>query len=399
MGALRRSHAPPQDEGQERSRRGVRTSAAAARSPRCVSMTHSRRWSQETRDAVGRDSGPDARARGVQGAARACRRSEPPGLRLAVVVTGVSSARVAAAGCRRLNVRSHVDLASARPSSVGKAVRRSTTGGDDEVPDAGVLGRREDERPGRARPERPPTEEGFPWLDDLQERGIWVTGDQLAPPRRARSVRVRGGKTMVTDGPFAETKEAVGGFDILECSSLEEAVEIAAGIPAPRWARSRCGHSGGTDHPSKVKARPGWSRMVVPAAEHHPVPLPAMRFPLSHRECSAPAESSSIMASERVAWRAIARRALRERAAGHDRPLRGDRFAGDHRRRAAQAELRDLPGARARRLAPDGVVIPFEDGHTRQLPRLTAGPFRYATYADAYLARRGGTRRARLSRR
>jgi hypothetical protein len=74
-------------------------------------------------------------------------------------------------------------------------------------------------------------EESFPWLDDVQERGIWVTGDQLAPPRRARTVRVRDGKTMVTDGPFAETKEVVGGFDILECSSLEEAVEIAAAHP------------------------------------------------------------------------------------------------------------------------------------------------------------------------
>ena len=74
-------------------------------------------------------------------------------------------------------------------------------------------------------------EESFPWLEDLQERGIWVTGDQLAPPRRARSVRVRDGKALVTDGPFAETKEAVGGFDILECGSLEEAVEIAAGHP------------------------------------------------------------------------------------------------------------------------------------------------------------------------
>ena len=58
-----------------------------------------------------------------------------------------------------------------------------------------------------------------------------MTGDQLAPPRRARSVRVRDGKAMVTDGPFTETKEAVGGFDIIECSSLDVAVEIAAGHP------------------------------------------------------------------------------------------------------------------------------------------------------------------------
>ena len=65
-----------------------------------------------------------------------------------------------------------------------------------------------------------PDEESFPWLDD-----------QLAPPRRARSVRVRDGKAIVTDGPFAETKEAVGGFDIIECGSLAEAVEIAAGHP------------------------------------------------------------------------------------------------------------------------------------------------------------------------
>ena len=47
----------------------------------------------------------------------------------------------------------------------------------------------------------------------------------------ARSVRVRNGKPMVTDGPFIETKEAVGGFDLIECGSLEEAVEIAAGHP------------------------------------------------------------------------------------------------------------------------------------------------------------------------
>ena len=74
-------------------------------------------------------------------------------------------------------------------------------------------------------------EEAFWWVDELRARGIWQTGDQLTPPRRARSVRVRGGKKMVTDGPFAETKEAVGGFDLLECGSLEEAVEIAATHP------------------------------------------------------------------------------------------------------------------------------------------------------------------------
>ena len=82
-------------------------------------------------------------------------------------------------------------------------------------------------------PEPPdtPDEKSFPWLDELQARGAWVIGDQLAPPRRARSVRVRDGKTLVTDGPFVATKEALGGFDLIECGSLEEAVEIAAAHP------------------------------------------------------------------------------------------------------------------------------------------------------------------------
>ena len=77
----------------------------------------------------------------------------------------------------------------------------------------------------------PPEKESFPWLDDLRARGAWTIGDQLAPPRRARTVRLRDGHRMVTDGPFAETKEAVGGFDLIEAASFDEAVEIAAAHP------------------------------------------------------------------------------------------------------------------------------------------------------------------------
>jgi hypothetical protein len=87
---------------------------------------------------------------------------------------------------------------------------------------------------GQTEPEpgtEPDDEKPFPWVDNLQAQGIWLMGDQLAPPRRARSVRVRDGKKMVTDGPFAETKEAIGGFDLIECGSLDEAVEIAASHP------------------------------------------------------------------------------------------------------------------------------------------------------------------------
>ena len=76
---------------------------------------------------------------------------------------------------------------------------------------------------------------------------------------------------------------------------------------------------------------------------------------------------------------------VRRRRGRYVAALRGDRLAGRHRRRAAQAELRDLPGRRPASLTCGGVAIPFEDGHTRQLPVLTAAPFRYATHAWEYL--------------
>ena len=85
------------------------------------------------------------------------------------------------------------------------------------------------------KPGEPRGDESFPWLDDVQARGKWVTGDQLAPPRRARSVRVREGKKLVTDGPYAETKEIVGGFDIIEAESLDEAVEIDGNHPVAEF--------------------------------------------------------------------------------------------------------------------------------------------------------------------
>jgi hypothetical protein len=57
-----------------------------------------------------------------------------------------------------------------------------------------------------------------------------VTGAELAPTRAATTVRVRDGQPVVTDGPFAETKEVVGGFYLLDCSGLEEAAELTANL-------------------------------------------------------------------------------------------------------------------------------------------------------------------------
>ncbi|NEA98480.1 YciI family protein [Streptomyces sp. SID13726] len=70
-----------------------------------------------------------------------------------------------------------------------------------------------------------------PWVDELGDRGVRLHGHRLAQPADAVTVRVRGGEVLRTDGPFAETKEYVAGFDILECAGLEEAVEAAAKHP------------------------------------------------------------------------------------------------------------------------------------------------------------------------
>ena len=59
-------------------------------------------------------------------------------------------------------------------------------------------------------------------------------GAQLQPTDTARSVRVKDGEALVTDGPFAETKEALGGFYVIEADSLEEAEQIAARVPSAR---------------------------------------------------------------------------------------------------------------------------------------------------------------------
>ena len=62
-------------------------------------------------------------------------------------------------------------------------------------------------------------------------------GDRLRPTREAKTIRVRSGKVLVTDGPFAATKEVIVGFDILECESMEEAIEIASRHPMARAGR------------------------------------------------------------------------------------------------------------------------------------------------------------------
>lgn len=71
-----------------------------------------------------------------------------------------------------------------------------------------------------------------PWVEELSaERGVRLHGNRLRPTADATTVRVRDGETLRSDGPFAETKEQVAGYDVLDCDSLEEAVEAAAKHP------------------------------------------------------------------------------------------------------------------------------------------------------------------------
>lgn len=73
------------------------------------------------------------------------------------------------------------------------------------------------------------------YSQDIRTSGHFVAGEALQPTDSATTVRVRDGKTLVTDGPFAETKEQLGGYYLLECDSLEEAIEKASRIPSAEF--------------------------------------------------------------------------------------------------------------------------------------------------------------------
>lgn len=73
------------------------------------------------------------------------------------------------------------------------------------------------------------------WTEEMLERGVLVGGGGLRPPFEASTVRVRDGSLTVTDGPFAETREQIGGFCLIECADMAEAVEIAGRHPAAAY--------------------------------------------------------------------------------------------------------------------------------------------------------------------
>jgi hypothetical protein len=72
------------------------------------------------------------------------------------------------------------------------------------------------------------------WVEEMDGRGVRLQGNRLQEISTATTVRVRRGEVVLADGPFAETKELIAGFDILECADLDEAIEVAGKHPVAR---------------------------------------------------------------------------------------------------------------------------------------------------------------------
>jgi hypothetical protein len=90
------------------------------------------------------------------------------------------------------------------------------------------------------------------YTQSLQDAGALVGGDPLQPPETATTVRAQGGETLTTDGPFAETKEWLGGYYKIDVDSLDEALEWAAKVPS-------------VPHGGSIEVRP-----VTPVPADHP---------------------------------------------------------------------------------------------------------------------------------
>ena len=78
-------------------------------------------------------------------------------------------------------------------------------------------------------------DEGEAWRQDQEKRGLQILGNALEGPELATTVRVRDGQPLLTDGPFAETKEFIAGIDVVSCASHQQAIELAAAHPIARY--------------------------------------------------------------------------------------------------------------------------------------------------------------------
>ena len=97
-------------------------------------------------------------------------------------------------------------------------------------------------------------EETMTYCEALKQSGHLNAVEQLEPVQRAMTVRVRSGKLLVTDGPFAETKEQIGGFFLIDAKDLNEAIQVASKFPSARF---------GSLEVRPVKELPGSDRLVA----------------------------------------------------------------------------------------------------------------------------------------
>ncbi len=96
------------------------------------------------------------------------------------------------------------------------------------------------------------------FTEEVRARGLFEAGEALEPTSTATTVRVKDGQTITTDGPFAETKEKLGGFYLVSARDLDEAIELAARIPAAKHG--------------SIEVRPIWE---LPADDPRPQPVEA----------------------------------------------------------------------------------------------------------------------------
>ncbi len=80
-----------------------------------------------------------------------------------------------------------------------------------------------------------PNEDVEPWVEEMDRRGVHIMGARTRPSSDWTTVRVKKGEVLISDGPFAETKEFMGGFDVIEAADLDEAIEIASKHPVAKF--------------------------------------------------------------------------------------------------------------------------------------------------------------------
>ncbi len=135
------------------------------------------------------------------------------------------------------------------------------------------------------------------WTAEMDRRGVRLQGEPLRSVSQAETVRIRGGEVLVSDGPFAETKEQIAGFDLIECASMAEAVRSHPGTPPPRSARSSYGRSGTAWDSDDARRRPARRRPpqgreggLVTGDEYQPVAI-------SRRTCAPAHDIFQVLAN------------------------------------------------------------------------------------------------------